>query len=271
MNISAITATAVAGVGAYTLYSRSVRLESAEPVNHNTKRLRFALPDPNQPTGLSLTSAVLTISWPNGSWLPTIRPYTPINDINKPGFIELLVKHYPGGKQSTHLHSLKPNDSIIMIRGVPPGYRWTANQHPHVALIAGGAGITPMYQLTRGILNNPEDKTKITLVWGVNSDADIFLREEFSALEKKFPGRFRAVYVVSNPEPGSPHPKGYVDKQILDKTGLSGKDIGNNDTKIFVCGPPAMEKALTGAKGFGKPKSGILTELGYTPAQIHRF
>lgn len=82
VSLPAAAAAAVAGVGVYTLYSRSVRLESSELVNHDTKRLRFALPDPKQSTGLSLTSAVLTISWPSGSWLPTIRPYTPVNYIS---------------------------------------------------------------------------------------------------------------------------------------------------------------------------------------------
>ena len=82
VNLPTAAAATVAGVGAYSLYSRSVRLESSELVSHDTKRLRFALPDPKQSTGLSLTSAVLTISWPSGSWLPTIRPYTPVNDIS---------------------------------------------------------------------------------------------------------------------------------------------------------------------------------------------
>ena len=81
LGLPVAVAAAVAGAAAYTLYSRTVHLESSELVNHDTKRLRFALPDPKQSTGLSLTSAVLTISWAKGSWLPTIRPYTPVNNI----------------------------------------------------------------------------------------------------------------------------------------------------------------------------------------------
>lgn len=92
---------AVAGIGAYALYVKrnsasaeavkepfasfgfhQLRLESSELVNHNTKRLRFELPDPNVKSGLSLTSAVLTISFPNGGWIPCIRPYTPTNDLS---------------------------------------------------------------------------------------------------------------------------------------------------------------------------------------------
>jgi NAD(P)H-flavin reductase len=33
-------------------------------------------------------------------------------------------------------------------------------------MVAGGTGITPMYQLIRAIFNNPNEKTKVTLVYG---------------------------------------------------------------------------------------------------------
>ncbi|KAH8913012.1 ferredoxin reductase-like protein [Coniochaeta sp. PMI_546] len=283
---------AVAGIGAYALYVKrnsasaeavkepfasfgfhQLRLESSELVNHNTKRLRFELPDPNVKSGLSLTSAVLTISFPNGGWIPCIRPYTPTNDLNDKGFIDLMVKHYPNGKQSTHLHSLKPGDSL---RFAPiKEIAWTPNKHDHVALIAGGAGITPMYQLIRGILSNPADRTRVTLVWGVNTDEDIFLRDEFAKLEKEHPKQFRAVYVVSQPGPDSKYKKGYVTRQVLEGAGLAvGKTEKEDaeDVKVLLCGPPPMEKALTGSKGlFGSPKTGVLHEMGFKADQIHRF
>lgn len=170
-----------------------------------------------------------------------------------------MVKLYPGGKQSSHIHSLKPGDYLTF--APIPELKWTPNQHSHVAMIAGGAGITPMYQLARGILKNPEDKTRITLVWGVNTDSDLFLKDEFDALEKKYPGRVKTVYVVATPEAGSPYQKGFVTKQILEGAGLSPSEK-NKDTKVLVCGPPPMEKAL---------KGGVLAELGYDKKQIFSF
>src|SRR5689334_10178425 len=130
-----------------------------------------------------------------------------------------MVKLYPGGKQNSHIHSLKPGDYLTF--APIPELKWTANQHSHVAMIAGGAGITPMYQLARGILKNPEDKTRITLVWGVNTDEDLFLKDEFDALSKQYPGRVKTVYVVATPGAGSPYQKGFVTKQILEGAGLS--------------------------------------------------
>ncbi|RKU40963.1 hypothetical protein DL546_003154 [Coniochaeta pulveracea] len=280
---------AVAGLGAYAMYARNrgdsvvkepfssfgfhtLPLESSELANHNTKRLRFQLPDKEVKSGLSLTSAVLTITFPGGGWLPCIRPYTPTNDLNEKGFIELMVKRYPNGKQSSYLHSLKPGDSVLFapIKEIS----WTPNKHAHVALIAGGAGITPMFQLVRGILGNPTDHTRITLVWGVNSDEDIFLKKELDELEHSHPNQFHAVYVVSHPTAESEHPKGYITKEVLENAGLGVKlrDSDGGGVKAFVCGPPAMEKALTGSKGFfGSPEKGVLHELGFKPGDVHRF
>ncbi|KAI1448909.1 ferredoxin reductase-like protein [Annulohypoxylon stygium] len=239
----------------------SLELESAEAVNHNTKRLRFKLPEPDTVSGLTLTSALLTFSWPKGCMLPVLRPYTPINDLDEPGVLEFLVKRYPNGKQSTHIHSLKPGDSLRFVTRLP-GYNWKPNKHSEIMLIAGGAGITPAYQLIQGILQNPDDQTKITLVFGVNTDADLLLKKQFDDYKTRFPSRFQAVYTVSHPTDDSPFRKGYVSKDLLKEVGPRSEDC-----KVFVCGPPPMEESLVG----GKRKSGILEELGYRKDQIHKF
>lgn len=184
--------------------------------------------------------------------------------------LDLLVKQYPNGRQSTHIHALLPGDTLTMAPLKVVTYK--PNQHERVALVAGGAGITPMYQLARGILANPADRTVVTLVWGVNGDRDIFLADELAALERAHPGRFTAHYVVSEPEAGSPHRKGRVTAQLLDKLGLDARRHENRDIKVFVSGPPAMEKAIVGSRGWlrGGDK-GVLAELGYEPGQVYKF
>jgi cytochrome-b5 reductase len=77
---------------------------------------------------------------------------------------------------STYLHNLDVGQSLS-IRGPIPKYKWEPNKfchhlkftdvrHEAIGLIAGGTGITPMYQLIKAIFKNPEDKTKVTLVYG---------------------------------------------------------------------------------------------------------
>ncbi|KYK58485.1 nadh-cytochrome b5 [Drechmeria coniospora] len=243
----------------------SLPLESGEMVNHNTRRLRFRFADKDAVSGLPLTSSVLTFSWPKGRSLPVVRPYTPVTSSDEPGYLEFLVKRYPDGKSSTHLHSLEPGESLFFLASLK-GFQWTANAFRHVTLVAGGAGITPIFQLAQGILRNPADKTAITLVMGVNSDQDILLKKEFEDLERRFPGRFHAVYTVSHPVPGSPYKKGYVTKELLQEVAVPRTAQGEA-TKVFVCGPPAMEKSLVGDRA----TKGVLQELGYRKDQIYKF
>ncbi|OAR03976.1 hypothetical protein LLEC1_07864 [Akanthomyces lecanii] len=68
----------------------SLVLEDAEMVNHNTRRLRFRFQDKEAVSGLPLTSALLTYSWPKGSWTPVLRPYTPITPAGEPGHVSRL-------------------------------------------------------------------------------------------------------------------------------------------------------------------------------------
>ncbi|GAQ40300.1 NADH-cytochrome B5 reductase [Aspergillus niger] len=218
----------------------TLRLQSTKTVNHNTKRLVFEYPNESARSGLTLTSALLAITHPEGSWLPTIRPYTPISDLDEPGRIELMVKQYPDGKASGYLHSLKPGDSLRFATSLK-GYQWKQNEFSHAYLLAGGAGITPIYQLIKGILKNPQDRTKLTLVFGVNSEEDLLLKEELDRYATEFPERFNYIYTVSRPkEENSPYRTGYIDEELLRSTFRES----TQNTKVFICGPPAMEDSL---------------------------
>jgi cytochrome-b5 reductase len=145
-------------------------------------------------------------------------------------------------------------------------------------LIAGGAGITPIYSLAKGILHNPVDRTRIELLWGVNGTRDIVLKSELEELGRQFPDRLHVTYAVSGSEAAADAPsplgdaekyrKGYVNKSLLQEAiakcekGTFGDQKG---TKVFLCGPPKMEEALTGKKG------GVLTELGLGRKEVHKF
>lgn len=171
---------------------------------------------------------------------------------------------------SEHIHSLKPGDTLSF-KGPIPKYPWSANKHDHITLIAGGTGITPMYQLIRGIFNNPEDKTKVSLVFGNITEKDILLKEELEKIEKEFPQRFRAYYTLDQPPKDWQQGKGFITKDLL-KTLIP--DPSSENIKVFVCGPPGLYKAVSGPKVSPTDQgdlSGILKELGYTKDQVYKF
>jgi cytochrome-b5 reductase len=248
-----------------------LKLVEITPVTHNTKKFRFKLPSENHVSGLKVASALLTKYKSPTDEKPTIRPYTPINDEDARGYLDLLVKKYDNGPMSTHLHSMNIDQSLSF-KGPIPKYEWTPNKHEHIALIAGGTGITPMYQLMRAIFRNPEDNTKVTLVFGNLTEEDILLKRELENLENTYPQRFRAFYLLDNAPKGSRRAtQGRVTKELL-KTVLPEPGSGNN--KIFVCGPPGMYKAISGVKNSPSDQGeveGVLKELGYKKEEVYKF
>lgn len=247
-----------------------LKLQSSEQVNHNVKRLTFALPTEDSVTGISPVTSLLSWHTPEGAWIPVIRPYTPVSENDVPGTVTFMIKKYPGGKGSGKMHSLKPGDSMQF--KTLQEFEYKPNQYESMLFIAGGSGITPIYQLTRAILKNPADKTKISLVYANNTPEDILLRKEFEQLEKQFPGRFQKVFTVSkNDSKQEGIETGYVTKQTIEKV-WEGKKAGQ---KVLVSGPPAMIEAVGGAKGMAGwtqgNVGGILAQLGYGKDDVHKF
>ena len=247
-----------------------MKLQSTEQVNHNVKKLTFALPSDDSITGISPVTSLLTRHTPEGAWIPVFRPYTPVSDNDIPGTVTFMVKKYPNGKGSGKMHSLAPGDSLLF--KPLQEFEYKPNEFKSMLFVAGGSGITPIFQLTRAILRNPEDKTKISLVYANNTEEDILLRKEFDELEQKHPDRFQSIFTVKTKSSADPElEQGYVTKQMIRKI-WPGKQAGQ---KVLVSGPPAMTENIAGAKGFfgwtQGSVGGVLQELGYTKEDIHKF
>ncbi len=131
--------------------------------------------------------------------------------------------------------------------------------------------------MARGILSDPEDQTRIQMFWGVNSTKDIVLGKELEQLEQQYPSRLQVTYCVSGPE-GKPeavdlaepgrYKKGYISSESLREAITRAKAGGWGDakgTKVFICGPPAMQEAIAGKTGW------LGGEYGLVKKEIHAF
>ena len=127
------------------------------------------------------------------------------------GYMDFIIKKYPNGPMTEHIHSMAPGQRLD-IKGPIPKYPVEENKHEHIAMIAGGTGITPMYQVIRNIFKNPNDKTKVTLVYGNVTEDDILLKKELNELENTYPRRFRAFYTLDQPPEGWSQGKGFITK-----------------------------------------------------------
>jgi cytochrome-b5 reductase len=199
--------------------------------------------------------------------LPVIRPYTPL-DGESVGFSELLIKKYPDGKLTPHLHSLKPGDKIS-VKGPISKFPYQANSKKHIGLIAGGSGITPMLQVADAILSNAEDKTEVSFVFANIAEEDILLRKELDARATKHKN-FKVHYVLEKAPKDWKGSIGYVTKDVIQKHIHAPSD----DSLVMVCGPPAMMKAISGSKAPDYTQGeldGVLKTMGYTKEQVFKF
>ncbi|KAJ1964215.1 hypothetical protein GGI12_001568 [Dipsacomyces acuminosporus] len=248
----------------------SFKLKEVMPITHDTSHFRFAL-EPNQELGMDVTSCFLVKAKVGDDEKPTVRPYTPVSPQHARGYFDLVIKKYPTGKMSSHIHSLSPGDAIE-IKGPIGKYPYRANALKEVGMVAGGSGITPMIQLIEQVLNDPNDKTKLTLIFANKSEADIILRSTLDEYAAKHPDQFKVHYVVDKATSADwKGDTGFVTKELVKKY-LPAASDGN--VLVSACGPPPMMKHVSGPKApdFTQGEvGGIFRELGYTSEQVFKF
>ncbi|KAF8240910.1 cytochrome-b5 reductase [Tricholoma matsutake] len=250
------------------------KLKKIVPYNHNTSTFIFELPN-NEASLLPVASCLVVKSsdpeaLKDANGKPIIRPYTPISPPEHNGELALMVKKYEAGNASKHIHSLKEGDTLAM-KGPISKFPYKANEFDEVALIGGGSGITPLYQVVAHALSDKSNKTKFTLLFSNVTEKDILLREELDALQKQHPGTFNLIYLLDKPGKDWTGPSGYISADVIQQH--VGPASLKEKVKIFVCGPPGQVAAVAGKKAGMKQGElgGILKELGYTEDQVFKF
>lgn len=152
---------------------------------------------------------------------------------------------------SQHLESLKIGDSIL-IRG-PSGkivyeragvfaVRKSKTSPPSrvkcrkIGMIAGGTGLTPMYQLIKEVLKDGKDGSRLWLLLANQTEDDILLRKELETLAEENPDRFSLWFTIDRSSPGWKYDVGFVNADMI-QTRLPSPAP---DTVILLCGPPPM-------------------------------
>ncbi|KAM5575942.1 nitrate reductase [NAD(P)H] [Rosa sericea] len=227
------------------------KLVTKTSISHDVRVFRFALPSEDQGLGLPVGKHIFLCATIEGKLC--IRAYTPTSSIDEVGYFDLVVKVYfknvhprfpNGGLMSQYLDSL-PIGSALDVKG-PLGhieYNGKGNFLVHgkpkfakkLAMIAGGTGITPIYQVAQAILKDPEDDTEMHVVYANRTAEDILLREELDACAKEHE-RFNVWYVVENGKEGWEYSVGFITESILREHVPDGSD----GSLALACGPPPM-------------------------------
>jgi len=205
-------------------------------ISKNSAIYRFKLNRPDEVLDIPVGHHIACCFTINGK--DEIRYYSPISNQFDTGFFDILVKSYEKGPVSSRFASLKEGQTV-KFRGPVGRLQYIPNSSKHLALVAGGSGITPILQVITAIITNPEDLTKISLLYANETENDILLKLEIDEIASKYPG-FLVHYTLTNPPSGWEGSKGYITQEMMEKY-LPEPAEENN---LFVCGPPLMKKLV---------------------------
>jgi cytochrome-b5 reductase len=230
---------------------RLFKLSKKILVSPNVYRFVFALPNPDDVLGLPTGQHIALRATILGKVVQ--RSYTPVSNNKDLGRIELLIKVYPQGLMTNHLAAMEVGDEIEM-RGPKGAMQYSRTYAKHIGMIAGGTGITPMYQLIRAICEDEEDNTQVSLLYASNSEEDILLREELDAFAAKNSHKFKFQHVLATPNDSWTGLKGFINPEMIKEHLAPATD----SSKVLLCGPPpminAMKKNLAGL-GWKEPRA----------------
>ncbi|ORZ07906.1 hypothetical protein BCR42DRAFT_425699 [Absidia repens] len=235
-------------------------------VSHDTVKIRLETKKKNEPY------PVPSCVYIKDDAIQVMRPYTPINaDPYQDGYIDLIVKRYPNGSVSRTLAGYPLHEPVFVRGPMTEEYQYTQNTLDEVGMIAGGTGISPMYQVIKRILEDDHDtQSKLWLIYANKGNLD--------ALAEQHKDRFKVMYVLEQPPTDWKEETGRVTatmvKSLLHDNNQTGENGNKHRRLVMVCGPDGMLNSICGQRARDYTQgslTGILAQLGLTAKEVWKF
>lgn len=246
-------------------------LHSKKTVSWDTRIFTFKLEHVEQTLGLPVGQHLVMRLRDPVTQEALVRSYTPISEVSKRGYMDVLVKIYfdsqdfRGGRMTLALDSL-PLGYLVDFKGPVGKFKYlgrgicSINDESRTvkrfAMICAGSGITPIFQVFRAVMNDNEDQTRCTILNGNRLVEDILCKEELDDLVKDKDDRAKVLYTLTKAPETWQGLKGRIDGELIKK-----HCTRDDDTLIMICGPEAMEKNVYKA----------LKSQGWTDQQLMFF
>ncbi|KAJ6013567.1 hypothetical protein N7540_008158 [Penicillium herquei] len=246
-------------------------LSEVKNVSWDTRIFVFDLEHGKQTLGLPIGQHLM-IKVPDPVNKETIiRSYTPISDTNIEGKMELLVKIYfpsatiPGGKMTMALDALKLG-AAIDCKGPTGRFEYLGNGRLTVSgkerkvksftMICGGTGITPIFQVLRAVMQDPNDPTTCVVLFGNRLEEDILCRAELDAYVALDSRKCTVVHTLSKASDQWVGRRGRISEDLI-------KEYAPNmgESMAILCGPEALEKSA----------KKVLLDQGWAESDLHFF
>lgn len=121
-----------------------------DKLSSNTYRFVFKLPTEKTILGLPIGQHISIRTELDGK--PISRSYTPVSNNSDSGELRLVIKIYDDGELTgKYLRNVEVGDEVE-VRGPKGAMRYRKGMVKEIGMIAGGTGITPMYQVWNAVL-----------------------------------------------------------------------------------------------------------------------
>jgi CDP-4-dehydro-6-deoxyglucose reductase len=167
------------------------------------------------------------------------RSFSIANPPSRDEFLELHVRHVPGGLFTTHVFEKMKEKDLLRFQG-PLGTFFLRTEEPDkpAILIAGGTGFAPMQAIIESEIAKGASRP-LHLYWGARARVDLYRHERAEDWVRQHPA-LRYTPVLSEPLPDDRWTgrTGWVHEAVLaDYPDLSG-------VEVYASGPPAMINAI---------------------------
>jgi len=235
-------------------------LSSKKEISADARIFTFTLEHESQTIGLPIGQHLMMRLRDPVTRESIIRSYTPVSEGTDKGVLHVLVKVYfdtekrAGGKMTKALDAI-PIGHFVDFKGPIGKFEYltrgncTIGSKPRFIkrfiMICAGSGITPIFQVLRAVLSDPEDQTRCLVIDGNRLEQDILCKDDMDMLVRGKEDRCRLLYLLTQPSDGWQGLKGRVGKELLERE-VGNCVAKNGEDLVLICGPEALEKGVHG-------------------------
>ncbi|KAF1992543.1 hypothetical protein K402DRAFT_416194 [Aulographum hederae CBS 113979] len=250
------------------LWSKAV-LHSKKNISWDSRVFTFKLDHDDQELGLPTGQHVMIRLRDPVTREAIIRSYTPYSETTKRGYLDVLVKVYfdtkerKGGKMTMAMDAL-PIGHSIDFKGPIGKFEYLGRGRclingderfvKRFIMICGGSGITPIYQVFRAVMQDPEDATRCLVLDGNRLVEDILCKEDLDRFAATNEEKCQLLYTLTQAPEGWTGLKGRIAEPLLQQHA-----VREEETLVLICGPETLEKSVhTALNGLGWDDSELL-------------
>jgi len=162
------------------------------------------------------------------------RSFSMANAPHDDEFLQLHVRHVPGGAFTDHVFKTMKERDILRFEG-PLGSFFLHDSEKPIVFVASGTGFAPIKAIIESAFKH-EVGRPITLYWGARRPKDLYLDALARDWAAEYPALFEYIPVISDalPEDQWTGRTGFVHRAVMaDFPDLSG-------VQVYACGVPIM-------------------------------